>query len=553
MADRNRRFTLAAIALPLLLIAMSGLACAHDFVVTTLSGAGALSPLCSLSDAVTAHNSHSIVGGCGQGSSNDRIFFAVTGKILIKASLEVMSGTLSINGPLFGCSGPGPCGITIDGGNTVQIIHADLNTSVSLTALTLAHGRGVTSAVNTGGGAIFTFGNNLTINDCLFVNNQAVGFTSSFGGEGGALYAGVSGTVVIVNSTFANNTAVHGSSIPSEGGAISAEGDNLKITNVTISGNSADTGGGIDFGIGSLRLKNSILSNNTGGNCGGTPTDLGANIADDDSCLFSVSPSMNNTNPLLEPLANNGGPTDTFAIETFPLVSPALSLVSLAKCTDQSSPTPKPLGIDQRLFARPDPFLPVGCDSGAYEAGSQPPYEVNSERVQIARASAPNSDKVNIGMTFTSNGDDSCDLGPFGDEDALNFGVGVALVEGTCASLPDSGLFLNLFPFVVSTVNKQQYGTLFQASPSPLIQQSTETVSARLVALPTPNGACGEWTLNLQVAGLNTNLLGLGGGNPFAILITDFNDAEGCFDVTNAIVGNQIPTPSHAVTSGSRR
>jgi len=180
-ADRNRRFTLAAIALPLLLIAMSGLACAHDFVVTTLSGAGALSPLCSLSDAVTAHNSHSIVGGCGQGSSNDRIFFAVTGKILIKASLEIMSGTLSINGPLFGCSGPGPCGITIDGGNTVQIIHADLNTSVSLTALTLAHGRGVTSAVNTGGGAIFTFGNNLTINDCLFVNNQAVGFTSSFG------------------------------------------------------------------------------------------------------------------------------------------------------------------------------------------------------------------------------------------------------------------------------------------------------------------------------------------------------------------------------------
>ena len=100
-----------------------------------------------------------------------------------------------------------------------------------------------------------------------------------------------------------------------------------------------------------------------------------------------------------------------------------------------------------------------------------------------------------MGMTFTANGYPDCDLGPDGDEDAFNFGVGVALIQGTCADLPDSGLFMSLSPFVVHTVNHESYGTLFQTNGS-------ETVSARMVALPTPANTCGAWTLNLEVAGL---------------------------------------------------
>ena len=90
--------------------------------------------------------------------------------------------------------------------------------------------------------------------------------------------------------------------------------------------------------------------------------------------------------------------------------------------------------------------------------------------------------------------------------------------------------------FAVHTVNHESYGTLFESLGS-------ETVSARLVALPTPVGPCGEWMLNLEVAGLNTPAVGLGGGNPFALIIDDLTDANQCFDVTNAIVGSQIPTP----------
>jgi hypothetical protein len=547
MAGLNRRFSLAVVLLPLLFLVMSGLARANDIVVNTLSGESALAPLCSLPDAVVAHNTLAIVNGCAKGSGNDRIFFDVTGTITIDEPLEITSGTLSINGPIFGCAGPGPCGITIDGGGSVQIIRAESGTSLTLNTLTLAHGFGVTtSVVNTGGGAVFAVGNSLKINDCLLRNNRVAGSNATIGGEGGAVYAGVTGLVTIVNSTFANNTAVHGTSLSSEGGAISAEGDTLKVTNATISGNSADSGGGINFGTTKI-LKNTILSNNTGGNCaGGTPTDLGANISDDGTCGFSVSPSLNNTNPRLLSLANNGGPTDTFALETTPIFSPAINRVSLSHCTDQSTPTPLPLDTDQRLFSRPDPLNFNFCDSGAYEVGGVAPYTLNSERVQVATSGSSNSDKVNIGMTFTANGDPDCDLGPSGDEDALNFGVGVALVQGTCGMLPDSGLFVTLFPFVVHTINGQSYGTLFQSFGS-------ETVSARMVALKPPTNSCGKWTLNLEVAGLNTGGLGLGGPNPYSLLISDFVDAEACFDINNAIVGSQIPTPGHGVRRGTRR
>ena len=445
MAGSNQRVTLAAVLLPLLFLAMTGLARANDIVVNTISGESEAAPLCSLPDAITAHNIHGTMNGCGPGSASDTIFFAVTGTISIDEPLQITSGTVEIDGPPFGCSGAGPCGITIDGGGTVQLIQAESLTTVILNALTLADGLGITAVPDTGGGAIFAIGSALEINDCLFVNNKAQGSDSTIGGEGGAIYAGITGQLIVVNSTFANNTAVHGTSIASEGGAIYAEFDNLKITNSTISGNSADDTGGVDFS-GPTRLKNTILANNTGGNCSGHPTDLGANISSDYSCGFSVSPSLNSTDPLLEPLANNGGPTDTFALETSPSVSPAIDRVALANCTDQTSPTPQPLGTDQRLFARPDPANLNACDSGAYEAGAIGPYTLNSERVQVARSTSPNSDKVNIGMTFTANGDPDCDLGPDGDEDALNFGVGVALIQGTCADLPDSGLFLDPVP-----------------------------------------------------------------------------------------------------------
>ncbi len=552
MAGSNRRYTFAAIALPFLLIAMVGLARANDIFVNTTDGESDLAPLCSLPDAITAHNLETAVNGCAAGNGLDTILIEVTGTIFIDETLEITNGLLDIQGPTFGCPGPGPCGITIDGEDSVQILKTDPGTIVGLLALTLADGHATTAspgvAFGTGtGGAIFADGTELEIADCLLRNNSAEGPSTLVGGLGGAIF-GLTGDITIVNSTIANNTAVSGSSAISQGGAIFSFSTE-EITATTITGNQADLGGGYVVGT-PPSLKGTIWSNNTNSNCITPNIDLGYNISDDGSCGFSGT-SVNNTDPLLLPLANNGGPTDTFALETFPLTSPAIDRIPVANCTDQETPTPQPLGTDQRLFGRPDPGNLNFCDSGAYEAGAVVPIVIvpKTERLQIARSTTAGKDQVNTAFNFIYNGDGSCDLGPGGDEDALNSGFSLSIFEGTCAALPANGLMLSLAPFVVHTVNHESYGTLFQSFG---LQQPGETVSARLLTLPTPAGACSAFQLNLQVAGLNTGALGLGGGNPFAIVLTDSPeglisaDASVCFDVTNAVVGNQTPpAPGH--------
>jgi hypothetical protein len=549
MAGLNRRFTLAAVVLPFLLVAMSGWARANSILVTTLDGEGEPvgSPLCSLVDAVTAHNSLAPVNGCAAGSGNDSIFFAVTGTITIDEALDITSGTLAIGGPGFGCSNPGSCGIVISGGGSTQIVVAEPLTTVFLEILTLTNGFAGTGTG--GGGAVVADGTDLEIFDSLLVNNTSDG--PGAGPRAGAIL-GLSGTIEITNSTIANNTAAH-LGVGSAGGAIWAVSA-MKITNTTISGNKADFGGGY-FNAPGPSLKGTILSNNTNMNCDSTlPTDVGFNISDDGSCGFLlINHSLNGTNPTLGPLQNNGGPTETFALLGG---SPAINRIPVASCTDQEA-IPAPLFIDQRLFARPDPFDLTTCDSGAFEFGAERPIEVvpNSEKLQIARSTIANSDRVNLAFSFIDNGPGLTALCDF-TTNAFS-GVSVDLFEGTCASIPMAGLDLDLSPFVVHTVNHQSYGTLFQLQPNLALQQPNETVSTRIVQLPTPLGACGEWTLNIQVAGLNTSdaVIGLGGTNPFVLVVEDLEGNQGCFDITNAIVGSQIPppTPHPIVRRGVRR
>lgn len=540
MADRNRRTTMAAIALPVLLIAMAGLARANTIVVNTLDSGSQPFPLCTLEDAVAAANTQTIQGGCPQGTGNDdTIEFIVTGTIFPDNTLTIdnTSETLFIEGPPFG-------GITIDGQNTIELVDAE-GTDLEAQNLTFTHGS------SDFGGAIFAGDSLIGIEDCTFVNNGALG---------GGAFAGDDSLAFFLNDTFTGNSA-------ELGGGIFDEDSLVGVSNCTFAANLA--GGGADIAsetLGETEANSTIFASTGGNNCDGV-TDDGYNISNDNSCGFTP-PSVNNSATLdLDPmgLQNNGGPTQTIALESG---SQAIDFVPLASCL---GPFGAPVTDDQRLFNRPDSDGGVPesfCDAGAYESGAVAPIVLapNSERLQIARSGAANSDNVNTAFTFIYNGDPDCDISTGGDEDALNSGVGVALFEGSCANLPPSGLVLYLDPFQVHTVNHEQYGTLFQSF-------GPETISARMVALPTPAGACGAWTLNLEVAGLDTPALGLGGNGPFALVVTDvygdveevgvatqaltladiYGDAAGCFDITNAIVGNQIPTPSHSVRRGVRR
>ena len=105
-----------------------------------------------------------------------------------------------------------------------------------------------------------------------------------------------------------------------------------------------------------MNLKNTILASNTAttasDDCAGGMTSLGYNIASDASCALGGTGDLNSTNPLIGPLANNGGPTQTHALLSG---SPAIDLVPLSSRT---------VSTDQRGIARPQG---AACDSGAYE------------------------------------------------------------------------------------------------------------------------------------------------------------------------------------------
>jgi predicted outer membrane repeat protein len=547
MADRNRRFRLAAIVLPFLFLAMSNTARAAMLFVTNTNDSGTG----SLRNQIAA------------AASGDTIEFNVTGTISLLSGL-VISENLTIIGPT---AAPG---ITLNGGGlgNMVVIATFGGTVVNLQNLTIAN------ATTVGDGAGISNSGTLTVINCTFSHNSAAfgggisnggtltvinsTFLGNSASQSGGAIENADATLTVTNSTFSNNSAIAGFG----GGIDNFFSATLTVTNDTFSGNSAGVGGGgiHNEPLASTTLKGTILAAEPGGNCGGLVTDAGYNISDDLSCPLASGTSLNEIALNLDPagLQNNGGPTQTIALEPN---SPAVDFIPVASCKDQEA-IPQPLMTDQRGFPRPDSGNTSFCDAGAFELQTgRITVLPGSEKTQIARSTSGTSDQVNMGFTFTDNGSPILDdppsiLGAHCDDgtDALN-GIDVDLYEGTCADLATAtgGLLLDLSPFVVHTVNHQSYGTLFQSDPPDTLQQMSETVSATIVQLATPLGTCGQWTVNIEVAGLDTASIGLGGGNPFALVVEDGDKNEGCFDVTNAIVGSQIPAPSHSVRRGVRR
>jgi hypothetical protein len=155
------------------------------------------------------------------------------------------------------------------------------------------------------GGGIFSFGGTAT------VANSTISGNAAFAGGGGIRNDG-GGTLTVINSTITENSAAF-----VFGGGISNDG-NLTVTNSTMSGNSAPTGGAID-NIGTTTIGDTVLDAGASGgtifNRGGTVTSLGYNLASDNGGGVLNGPGDQiNTDPMLGPLQNNGGPTFTHAL-----------------------------------------------------------------------------------------------------------------------------------------------------------------------------------------------------------------------------------------------
>ena len=276
---------------------------------------------CSLRDAINAANT---LGG------TDTITFSLSGAIALGSTLPDVNSRAALT-----IDGTGQA-LTISGRNSVRIMIVDGGGILSLNNLTIANGS------SSAGGAIYNTGT-LIITNSTFSGNNAAGT-----GIGGGIYN--SDTLTIANSTFSgNNSGDYGGSIYNAG--------TLAVTNSTFSANSALVGGGI-FNSGSATLRNTIVANSSsGGNCGGTITNAGNNLDSGTTCGWaSAAGSISNTDPLLGPLANYGGPTQTFALLPG---SPAIDTGNNSVCATTSVN-----GLDQRGLAR---SYGATCDIGSFE------------------------------------------------------------------------------------------------------------------------------------------------------------------------------------------
>ena len=214
------------------------------------------------------------------------------------------------------------------------------------------------------GGGIYNAGTHMAIeNSTLTGNSAGTACSTSIPcrvGVGGAFYTS-GATVTLNNSTITGNSAYRCSgTCGGTGGAIVNGFGTFAMDNSTVSGNSA---GGIVNG-GTATLQNSIVGNNAGINCSGTITSHGYNLSSDDTCKLDGRGDLNNHDPLLGPLQNNGGPTETMALLPG---SPAIDAGNPSGCTDGQGHL---LRTDQRGMPRPDREDIVGCDIGAYERQS---------------------------------------------------------------------------------------------------------------------------------------------------------------------------------------
>lgn len=282
------------------------------------------------------------------GNSTTRVISVTSGVIVDLSNVTISNGsaigrgggvyndgTLNIHSTIFFNNMGSDGGAIFNGGTLVMTsdsvstnhgsVGAGIYTSGTLTLLnsTISNNTNPGSA----GGGVYQAGGSMTVTNSTFVGNGT-------GWGGGGIYVGA-GTLTVINSTFYGNNATTGGAIYNF--------SSLMITNSTFAGNTGSFGSAI---YGAATLRNSIIANNW---CSGTMTSAGNNLDDGNTCSFNASGDMTNTNPLLSPLANNGGPVQTMALLPS---SPAIDSANLAYCPS----------TDQRGFPRFG-----SCDIGAYE------------------------------------------------------------------------------------------------------------------------------------------------------------------------------------------
>lgn len=278
-------------------------------------------------------------------------------------------GTLNISNSIFNDNFGGSGGAISNNG------------TANITNVTFIENSAISS-----GGAIYNEGT-LTVNNSVFYNNSA--------GSGAGINNWFGGTVSVSNSTFSANT-------PS--GAVYSVGNSATLIHNTFSGNvSFANPDNVYNGGSSMTITASIFD---GGDCGGTFTDGGNNIAyNATGCLGA------NINPLLGALSGGVHTPANGAIEYAPVCA---------------------LSTDQLGTARPQGAL---CTPGAVEV--DPPLQSVTVQFASANGGAPESANTGAFIRVTTS-------------DTLPVAVGASVQIGVTGGSATNGADYN---FLGGTIN----------------------------------------------------------------------------------------------------
>lgn len=387
-------------AVGLLLVASPSASNGADFHVTKTADTqdGVCDADCSLREAIDAANA-----------------LAGADTVHVPAGLYTLdhpSGELQIATDLD-VVGAGPAETRLDGNSAHRVLHVMGPATVSLRELTAQNGSVAPSGT---GGGILNDGAQLTLENARVVDNDAgdpfAGDTGGGGGvyssagsltlvgcevegnqagtggginagtvldldssivrsnaavNGGGISVGAAGTATISATTISDNTAVN------TGGGIwliGLSGGSIHLENSTVSGNVgegvavlagqatilsttiSDTMGANQID-GPATLENSIVAHPSSDNCFAVSS-LGHNVADDGTCNLTEPGDQVVLDAGVEPLADQGGPTETHALAAD---SPAIDAGNDLTCPP----------ADQRGFGRSGP-----CDVGSFEYLPEP-------------------------------------------------------------------------------------------------------------------------------------------------------------------------------------
>jgi uncharacterized repeat protein (TIGR02543 family) len=314
-------------------------------VVTDLADA------CTLAQALSlANDGDTVVLEADPGTGREATFTTTTGWTVPQDNLTIRSAE--------------GVAATLDGQHQAPYVLSDTGVGkLTVQNLTVANSAGTTMS-SIGGGIAIVGGGDLYVTGSTFTGNIAQNSSESTAAIGGGIVnlssqiTAATGDVTVTGSTFTGNTTANTNGTLAYGGGIFNFSGSVRVTASTFTGNtvtaSATNGGAVGGGIVSVSGEVTVLASTfvdnggadlsdnsfSGGVVGAGATvaaslfagegpacldpsgttpvvDAGYNISDDGSCGFSAANnSISDSTGLagtLNPLADNGGPTQTIA------------------------------------------------------------------------------------------------------------------------------------------------------------------------------------------------------------------------------------------------